>query len=212
MIQEARTPLYLSQSRQPSGGERDYGLGIRAVVRGLWLGVFDQFQFIDSMVGSLQRGLARAAREGAAECGIGPEEMSHQELAAMDREINNNFKRIFQFSTTIMAGSKRDGGKLGPLLRRATLWINRYDALRVEVAALACGDKKKVWRIGNTLESCRTCLGFEGRVYRYSVWVANGALPKVHALCCRGFRCDCRLEDTDAKMTPGRFPRSLLCT
>jgi hypothetical protein len=203
--------------RKESGGERDYGLDIRAAARGLWSGVFDEFQFVDSMISTVIPGLNKAWREGAAECGIKPDEFSAAELAARDQRINEQMKHIFAFAQFI-TGRRRalfPRGKRAAardqVMRRALLWSNEYDATRVQAAAMACGNKKKMWKLGQTEEHCDSCFGFDGRVYRYETWAANGALPKTRDLCCRGYRCDCDLVDTDKRLTPGKFPARLLC-
>ena len=215
LLQEAST-LPQTQRKQ-SGGERDYGLGIRAAARGLWSGVFDEFQFVDSMIASVTRGLNRAWLEGASECGITEQELTAQERLARDERINEQFKHILAFAQFITAHRRelfKRGQRAGPrdqVMKRAILWSNEYDAARVQAAAMACGNKKKAWRLGKTEEHCDSCSVFDGRVYRFKTWLANGALPKTRVLCCRGYRCDCKLEDTEQRITPGKFPVGALC-
>lgn len=188
----------------------NYRMDIRAVVRGLWSGTLNYWQAWDQMDLAIRRGLPLAWQDGSAECGILPSEWTAEERQALQSAIAGELGYVDGFLTAIEDGSKANGGKLGPLFVRADLWISRYNDVKTRAAALACPNRKKVWRLGMTERHCRTCLGFEGRVYRYETWNAN-ALPKSRRLCCRGFRCDCRLEDTDARVTPGRFPASLLC-
>lgn len=203
--------------RKASGGEKDYGLDIRAAARGLWMGVFDEFQFVDSMISTVIPGLNKAWREGAAECGIKPGEFSAAELTARDARINEQMKHIFAFSQFITARRRalfprgKRAAARDQVMRRAILWSNEYDATRVQAAAMACGNKKVMWTLGKTEEHCPSCLGFEGRVYRYKTWNDNGAIPKSRRLCCNGFHCDCDLVDTDKRLTPGKFPVGLLC-
>lgn len=203
--------------RQASRGEKDYGLGIRASARGLWSGVFDEFQFLDSMFAVIRRGLDRAWREGAAECGIKPEEFTAQERFALDERKTGQLERILPFSRFITARRRalfprgKRAAARDQVIRRAILWSNEYDATRVQAAAMACGNKKKAWKLGKTEEHCVSCFGFDGRVYRYKTWADNGALPKTRVLCCRGYHCDCDLVDTEKRLTPGKFPAGLLC-
>ena len=203
--------------RKASGGEKDYGLSIRAAARGLWSGVFDEFQFIDSMISTAIRGLNKAWREGAAECGIKPDEFSATELAMRDQRINEQMKHMFSFARFIQGRRRalfprgKRAAARDQVMRRAILWSNEYDATRVQAAAMACGNKKKTWKLGKTEEHCVSCFGFDGRVYRYKTWADNAALPKTRALCCRGYNCDCDLVDTDKRVTPGKFPARLLC-
>lgn len=201
----------MTEERSPSKGEKDYGLSLRAAARGLWRGILSFDQFVELMVVTVRRGLTRAWNEGAKECGINPEDMTAEERLELERAIFENYDRIFSYAEFIEQNSRANGGKLGRVLWRTELWLNRYDSVRVKAAALACKDKKKQWHLGATEKHCRTCLKFEGRTYRYSVWEKNNALPKSRVLCCGGFRCDCTLEDTETRVTPGPFPRAALC-
>lgn len=214
-LREAST-IPQTQRRQ-AGGERDYGLGIRAAARGLWSGAFDEFQFVDSMIATVTRGLNRAWIQGAAECGITEQELTAQERLARDERINEQFKHIFAFAQFITARRRELFGRgeraaaRDQVMRRAALWSNEYDATRVVAAAMACGNKKQIWVLGVTEDHCPSCLKFNGRVYRYKVWADNGALPKSRLLCCRGYHCDCDLVDTGQRVTPGKFPAGALC-
>ena len=201
----------MSEGREPSRGEEQYGRELRAPARALWRGIFSFDQFVEEMILIVRRGLTRAWNVGAKECNIDPEDMSAHERLELEREIFRNYDRIFSYAEYVEQNSRANGGKLGKVLARTELWQNRYDSVRVKAAALACKDKKKQWHLGATEKHCRSCLTFNGRVYRYSVWEKNNALPKSRVLCCGGFRCDCRLDDTDARVTPGPFPKGALC-
>ena len=187
-----------------------YQSRIRSAVRGLWTGALDYFQFYDSMEVTIRDGFTEAWREGAAECDIQPSDYTAQERAALQQAIVHEREYIDGFATAIEQGSKANGGKLTPLFKRGELWINRYRGIQNQAKAMACGNRKMKWILGETHEHCRTCFGFNGRVYRASTWAENGALPQTHALECEGWRCLCRLEETTDRITPGRFPVSLL--
>lgn len=199
-----------------SGGEKDYGRSIRAAARGFLTGVFSKFTFIDSMISTVMRGLTRAFHEGLAKFNVRPEEMTAVEQAALDAQINVQLEHMFGFADFIMV--KREvyqGGEkqkaLNQVFTRAMLWSNQYDKTRVLGEAFAGKNRPMTWRLGATEEHCKTCQGFNGKTYRFETWRENGALPKVRALCCKGFRCDCRLEPAQGRITPGRFPKGLLC-
>jgi len=196
---------------QEGSHEEDYGLQMRALARALWRGIYSLDEFVELMIVSVRRGLTRAWKEGAAECGISPEELNAMEQLELEREIYRNYDRIFDYAQYIEDNSKENGGLLRKVLPRTELWTNRYDAVRTRASSLACKDKKKQWHLGATEEHCKSCETFDTRVYRYSVWEQNNALPKSPILCCHGFRCDCRLEDTEERITPGPFPKSVLC-
>ena len=182
---------------------------IRSNVRSFWNGFVNYDGFYSMMMDSIRRGMTDAWREGAAECGLKMDELSAQERNQLEVMIFGQFDYITGFADAIDAGSKANGGKLAPLFARAERWINRYNEAKTQAAAKACANKKKVWKLGPT-EHCRTCAGFEGRVYRYETWSDNGALPQSPNLECVGINCQCSLNDTDARVTAGRFPRRLL--
>ena len=201
----------MSEIGKASSREGDYRASLRAAMYALWRGVMSLEQFTDSMMNAVDRGLNNAYQEGLRKAGIRPNEATPTEAALLYEEIANNVSRIGQLADFIAANSKDSGGKWGTVANRLDLWVNRYGALRTKVEAQAAGDRKKQWALGKTEEHCVTCYGVNGRVYRNSVWMANDCLPRSSSLCCHGFRCDCSLIDTDARITPGPFPRSLMC-
>lgn len=194
----------------------DFGAGIRAVVRGYWSGALDEFGFVDSMISAINRGFTQAWNEGAAECGIQPDELSQDEKDALQRFINDQTGHIFNYGRDIAIRrdvhqqSPRDpAGKLDPLLSRAELWINRYNEASQRAKSMACADKKMKWVLGEA-EHCASCLKLDGKIKRMSFWTERGIIPQVAGaeyLECKGFRCQCNLEETTDKLSPGPLPR-----
>jgi hypothetical protein len=189
---------------QQSRGETNYKSGLRALFYGLWRGVLSDMQFSLSL-----NNLVRIGLEGARECGVLPDEFTPEERTQLSQEVFTNIGSIEGAIVFILENSKANKGKWGTVQSRLSMWQNRYAAVRTRGAALACKDKKKVWRLGPTKKHCVTCLGLTGRVYRYETWVKN-VLPGGDRLACRGFNCRCYLEDTDERITPGPFPTRLL--
>ena len=183
----------------------DFRQSVRASVRALWQGNFTLFAFVDDMTLSIRRNLTQAWHRGAATCGLQPDELSPNELQTLNNLINSQFPFLLGFGDDIESSQA-----LGPLFQRAEVWINRYNESFEQGKAMACADQKGKWIVGAT-DHCRSCAGFNGRVYRFSKWESNGALPRKRALCCGGFNCDCTIEQTNDKITPGPFPSSLLC-
>ncbi len=185
--------------------QSDFGLSVRAAIRGLWIGG-ESFDFVDSMILSIRRQLQLAWSEGAKECGVGKDELTAQELSAREQLITSQFAYLPAFADDIVAGSKANGGKLGPLLSRGSVWINRYDEARNQAKQMACGDKKLKWVLGPT-EHCSSCLKLSGKVKRGSQWESAGIAPQIRALECGGWRCACTLVATDDPMSKGPLPR-----
>jgi hypothetical protein len=187
-----------------------YRSNIRAAVRALWNGYTDYNGFFDMMSSAIRRGLSDAWREGASECGIKMEELTAEERMELENMIFGQLAYIGGFAEAIEKGSKANGGKLAVQFSRSETWVNRYNEAKTRAAAKACANKKKQFKLGATEKHCKSCANLAERVYRYQTWEANGALPPSSRFECGGFLCDCRLVDTDQRITPGRFPVSLL--
>ena len=197
----------------------DYQLSVRAAFRRLWAGLTSEYEFTDEMVSTMTRGLHRAWNQGAAVCGIKEDELSEDEINARDDLINSQFEYLPGVAAWIvqkrqeyvLAGKTPNVRNMTTMLyTRAAMWVNRFREAENKAKAMACADFKAQWRRGPTSESCSTCAGFDGRVYRFSTWQKYGALPGVHALACHGFKCLCSLEKTDLPITKGPFPKGLL--
>ena len=214
-------PATKASQQSKSGRERDYGRSIRAATRGLVSGIFDEFQFIDTMVTTIHRGLTSAFGEGLKQAGATPADLDTPaylpERLALDSLINQNMGSLFSFSGYILQRKEKyyDEGKkqlaLNQVFNRALLWSNQYDKARVLAFTMASGDKPTIWRLGATEEHCKSCLTFDGRTYRASTWAKHNALPKSSRLCCGGHLCDCGTEPSTNSITRGRFPAGALC-
>jgi hypothetical protein len=162
---------------------QEYYSSLRAPVVGLWRREFTLEQFHDSFRSAVDRGLTRAWHEGAMRCGIRPDELSGEERAELAKALLLQHFYIWRYGESIVAQkSREEGGKLQPHIDRLALWLNRYNETTELAAAMACGDRKVKWVLGGTKKHCGSCSTFNGRVYRYSTWLANGALPQSRAL------------------------------
>jgi hypothetical protein len=192
------------------GGIVSFRRNLRASVRGLWNGALTKRQALTTFRRAIERAIEMAWTEGAAECGIQEDELTVDELTARDEFIFEQNEFATGFIDTIAANSKANKGQLTPLLQRAEMWVNRYDDAKNQSKSLACADEKGEWFLGPTEKHCPSCSGFEGRVYRYSTWAANRALPKSICLACNGFRCQCDIRPTNKPITRGKFPSRLV--
>lgn len=190
------------------GGIVTFRRNLRASVRGLWSGAITRGQALRTFRAAIERAVEQAWAEGAAECGIQPDEMTVEELTARDEFIFDQNDMAPNFITAIEAQSKANGGSLTPLLQRAELWVNQYESAKQRSEAMACANEKRVWTLGPT-EHCVTCRALAGQVRRLSFW-NNTVLPrnpKNDKLACGGWLCQCSLEKTDKPITRGKLPR-----
>jgi hypothetical protein len=201
----------LSERARRFLGEDGYRRHLREPARALWLDLLSPSQFAAAFISAIERGLNSAWAEGASECGVGPDDLTPEEIRRRNEEIAGQFKYIPGVMQFIAENRKADGGAWAAVASRIELWVNRYRAVRSIAAAMACKDKKKKFiRVRPTLKPCRSCKGLEGRVYRYSTWLENEAVPPSPRFECGGWQCAHDLQDTDEPVTKGPFPRGLL--
>jgi hypothetical protein len=158
------------------------------------------------MGSAIRRRFTEAWQAGAAACGVQPDELTVEELLALETEINQEITYVWQFSVDIIDNRHSDG-KLQPLLDRTELWVNAYHRIQNQAMLMACGDKKLKWVADPAKEHCADCQNYDGRVYRASIWSKYGIQPQGHHLACGGWRCGCVFQATDDPVTPGRPPR-----
>lgn len=172
------------------GGRDSFGLSLRSAVRGLWTGNFTRDEFVTSFGGSIERRLTQAWLEGAAQCGIKPDELTRGEIDERQRLINGQLIWVPNFADDIEADSRANGGAQGPLIDRVPTWVSQYDVARTQGDAMACGDVKKMWVIDPFKDNCNSCLRLNGKVKRNSFWHGRGILPQVNGvayLICGGY-------------------------
>lgn len=186
--------------------ERAYQRAVRSAVYALWRGVFDVLTFIDDMVNIIAHHITRAWNEGAAQCGIKPDELTDAEIIARDQFIANQYFYLFSFANDIDQGSRANRGKLTPLYQRTEMWIARYTEARSQAMQMACADQKLEWVWSPLKEHCVDCERLNGRVYRASIWQKHNIHPRMSTLACRGYKCGCSFAVTDKPITRGRPP------
>lgn len=158
---------------------------------------------------AIERGITSAWYEGAAQCGILPEELTIDEIKMMRFRISEQMNHLNSFAEAIESGSKENKGKLTPLMQRAQLWVNRFNSVVNEARVMACKDQKLKWVLGATEKHCRTCAALNGKVKRASFWKKLGVRPQNAPnpmLECEGWLCDCSLVPTDDPISRGAMP------
>lgn len=185
---------------------RRFEQSVRAAVRGLWSGTFSSARFAEEMALAVDNGYERAWREGAAACGIQPGDRTPEEQQELWVLVANTLTHLPGFMAFVDANSQAKGGRLGPCLRRASLWVHDYKAVVARARSMSCANQKLEWVLGRTEEHCSSCLRYAGIVKRASVWEAADVRPQSRRLACGGWNCDCSLVVTNKPGTPGRLP------
>lgn len=89
---------------------------------------------------------------------------------------------------------------------RAAMWVNK--SLRsIYYVGLndAAGERYYTWKLGATVEHCKTCALLNGQTHKLKEWMRSGWMPKCSCLECKGFNCDCGF-DLSTGPTRGRLP------
>ena len=156
-----------------------YARSLRAPVRGLWSGAMDYSQAYDAFYLTVERYLTLAWHGGLKEAGIDAVEMSVIERQALSAVISKEQGFIAGFMNIVMDGSKKNGGKLGPLVKQIDQWATRAIDAQNKAKLLAKSDPKLEWVVGPTEISCTTCFDkLQGKVKRASYWLREGVQPQ----------------------------------
>jgi hypothetical protein len=151
--------------------------------------------------------LFAAWRDGMAANGLDPSKDFTQDMADKISPIaDGEVSHLRGFAADIIA-ARPDGAD--EILARAGLWSNRYnDVLNMAKMETAPKDKRYKWIYGDT-EHCETCAMLNGKVATAAAWSASGYRPQSPPnprLSCGGWRCRCKLVETEDKETEGGIP------
>lgn len=89
------------------------------------------------------------------------------------------------------------------LASRLGLWVNTaigaFTSGQVDAEPVPGEPEPRyTWRLGATEQHCGDCLRLDGVTLTASEWARAGIKPQSPQLECGGWRCDCRLELTEA--------------
>lgn len=195
--------------------EARYRRSLRAAVRGFASRVFDFDDFFGEMDRVVRDGIPRAWRQGAATCGIGPDEFTPKEIARVEMLVVQERGFIFGLADFIADNREPDGrfpNKLRDrLYRRLDLWVNRYHGVVQEAKISACGDQKMIWGVHSKVP-CTSAKKLGGQVRRASAWKRFDVRPQSMKLECMQSAggvpvCSCTLTPTEAPSSRGPLPR-----
>jgi hypothetical protein len=148
----------------------------------------------------------KAYNDGLNEGGVKPEDLDELGQAERNRKVAEWLALQSEYVNKLV--DEISGGDYSKELARSRseLWVSKslrtifYTGLHD-----AAGQKRFQWRLGATEEHCKTCLQLNGQVHRLKDYLKAGLYPGSHDLECKGFNCDCKFVETDARPT-GRLP------
>lgn len=201
---KARFHLY-----QPAYKTYDYMLRqIEGLVNGVYSGNIAG-QFIDTMANLISGQLTQAYQQAWKDEGDEGEFPAYlsDSLEAM---ILNQYDFVDGYYRAIV-DARIDGTPIAPLLSRVQLWAQRWTEAYNEAVRLITKENggNLIWIYGDT-DHCDTCMNLNGIVMSAKEWDTLGVKPQSapnNKLICKGWKCQCRLEPTEKKRSPGAYGR-----
>ena len=189
-----------------------YEMHVWAYMREFFTGG-DAFGFIDNMAAEIENQFWRGWREGAAELGVEPGDFTVDDDTIIEALILNDQNYLDgiagDIEEFIAEGGHTDEEFNARFRQRAVLWARGYQSA-VDQAKIHFGDKDKLeWILGDSEQSCTTCLALNGIVAWAREWEEAEVLPGAANLACGGWQCHCRLENTDKRRSARALNRIL---
>lgn len=104
------------------------------------------------------------------------------------------------FMNDALAALKAQGDDIteGAIDSRVEVWAGTLDSVYAQGKLRGAANKMLTWRLGDTEQHCRTCSKLDGQRHSAKWWQAHDYIPREpgsDTLDCKGYNCDCRLED-----------------
>jgi len=178
----------------------------------LYRGKIDDSAFLDKMIYAIGEQLKRAWNEGMVENGLDPNQDKTPEMDdRIQQLIDEEYNHVTDLIDFINQQKEVQAG-MNAIDTRIDMWVNRYaDVVNISKLETA-GEKDKLeWVYGDT-EHCDVCAALNGIVATSKEWQESGFHPQQppnDLLSCGGWRCQCTLQPTDKRKTPGALSKLL---
>ena len=179
---------------------------IEGLVNGVYSGLIGG-QFIDTMANIISGQLTQAYQQAFEDEGFTDFALPDYLASSLEDMILGQYDFVDGFFRDIV-DARIDGTSITPLLARAKLWANQWNAAYNEAVRLITlnGGGNLVWEYGDA-EHCNTCLSLNGIVARADEWDTLGVKPQGEMLECGGWNCKCALVSTDKRRSPNAYGR-----
>lgn len=138
---------------------------------------------------------------GAREIGVdGADGQNH-----LDALVDDEYQYIQQFADAVQATKAIT---IEDIRRRVGLWANQFLRIKNRAMLLLGGDKRLVWKLGQTESHCQSCLALNGHIATAKEWAKANIQPQDRQLECGGWNCDCAFQPTTDALTRGPIPMS----
>src|SRR5512133_1859375 len=184
--------------------EGSYRRQVWNIIRDLYNGEIDEYQFVDDFNVFIDNQFGRAWREGARDMGVNPNQFTDEDYNELARRIEEEQGHMLQLADDLLSARASQSG-LEPFRGRADMYANRYNDI-LNAAHVWFGGKRMLeWQYGDT-DHCNDCSRLNGIVASADDWKESGWQPQSRDLECGGYHCQCRLVPTDKPPTPGGIP------
>jgi hypothetical protein len=181
----------------------------------LFRGDIDEFAFIDIYTSAIDNQLTRAWNEGARSVGTDPRDFEDADIAYLQGIIDRENEFVLGLGGDIVdyKTEERTLDEFRVAFRsRVMIWANRYNDVKNQAAVYFSSKGQRLeWVYGDT-QHCTTCAMLNGIVAFASEWETSGLKPQSppnDAIECGGWHCQCKLEPTNKRRTPGALDRLL---
>ena len=121
-------------------------------------------------------------------------------LNPVEQEQLDALRLVINSSASRLAGEWSDSEDADPdsVFNRGSVWAATISGMFWwAMKGRADSDVQMVWRRGNTVEPCATCLWLDGQVKTAAQWAELPYYPQARngSLECGGWNCDCRFEE-----------------
>ena len=140
------------------------------------------------------------------ECSVFGHSRLDDSLECLATELASKRRRLDCSPLAIMLGLRHGS----PLLTNSVATVYHIPTMDTRVYNLEVASQPEYFANGFLVHNCSSCLKLSGKVKRMSFWNSHGILPRVAGadyLICRGYKCACSLELTDAPLSKGSLPR-----
>jgi hypothetical protein len=116
--------------------------------------------------------------------------------------ITGQLKHVGEFSETVagiaaLEAADERRSMLEDVLSRVVLWGAALAWLGGK-AYMSRNENLSKWFLGNTVKHCADCLAYSNEAAKPAkVWARNDKLPQSPDLECKGYNCDCRIENIE---------------
>lgn len=194
--------LYIAQGIKTVG---TYQRQVWRLIRELYNGEIDEYQFIDDFSEFIDNQFGRAWRQGARDMGVNPNQFVDGDIDQLAVRIERERDFMLGLADDIMR-ARANKWPLEPFRQRSAMWAGRYDQVIQEAHIWFAGKRMLEWVYDPSKEHCDDCDRLNGVVASGNEWAASRWRPGARDLDCGGWRCGCRLLPTDKPPSPNGIP------